>query len=173
MKLLQRKLWEISRKIYVIEFPFSKVVSLHSKVYYQFTKFTTGTFLEVQAFWYIVQGILNILDNVQEKLCYVVVFSKLQVFNYSLQPNLGCFKLWKIPEITGVWVSFLQKQVLTASLQNSCSKELFGKLQGRPASVCKKIPTLDVSLEIMQIMQKCSEHLCFQNTMNGCFRKLK
>ena len=93
LKLLQRKLWEISRKIYVIEFPFSKVVSLHSKVYYQFTKFTTGTFLEVQAFWYIVQGILNILDNVQEKLCYVVVFSKLQVFNYSLQPNLGCFKI--------------------------------------------------------------------------------
>ena len=45
-----------------------------------------------------------------------------------------------------LWSSFLLKQALTGSLQNSCSKELFRKFPGRPASVYKKNSTLDASL---------------------------
>ena len=51
--------------------------------------------------WGLFKGVLKILDNVQEKLCYVVPFNKFQVF--KLQPaTLPCMflKFWKIPEIT-------------------------------------------------------------------------
>ena len=47
--------------------------------------------------------------------------------------------------------------------QNSCSKELFRKVPGRPASVFKKGPTVDV---LQRSMQKLSEQLVFQN-ING------
>ena len=44
------------------------------------------------------------------------------------------------PEATS---SFLQKQVLTGSLQNNCSKQQL-KVPGRPASVLQKDFTIDV-----------------------------
>ena len=50
-----------------------------------------------------------------------------------------------------LWSSFLQKQALTG---NSISKEFFRKIPERPTNVLKKNPTLDVSLESMQSMQK-------------------
>ena len=50
----------------------------------------------------------------------------------------------KIPEITCQGIPFLQKQVLADSLQNSCSKWIFGKLPGRPTDVLKKDSTVDV-----------------------------
>ena len=65
-----------------------------------------------------------------------------------------------------LWSSFLQKQALTGSLQISCSKDPFRKIQGRPESGLKKNPTLDVTLDSMQSMQKFLEQLFFQNT-NG------
>ena len=50
-KLLHRKLLKISRKImYVIEFPFNKIVRVYSTAYYRLKKSTTDTFLELQAF---------------------------------------------------------------------------------------------------------------------------
>ena len=47
------------------------------------------------------KGVLKILENVQEKLCYGVLFSKLQVFKLQ-HPTLPCMllKFWKISEIT-------------------------------------------------------------------------
>ena len=36
--------------MYVIEFPFNKIVRLYSTVYYRLKKSTTDTFLELQAF---------------------------------------------------------------------------------------------------------------------------
>ena len=88
--------------MYVTEFPFSKIVRLHFTVHYQIKKSTI-------LFWScgLFKGVLKILDNVQEKLCYVVPFSKSQVF--KLQPSaLPCIflKFWKIPEITSA-VEFL------------------------------------------------------------------
>ena len=56
------------------------------------------------------------------------LYSKLQAFKLQ-PPALPCMFLnfWKISEI--------QKQALTCSLQNSCSKEVFGKVPGSPASL--------------------------------------
>ena len=47
------------------------------------------------------QGVLKILENVQEKLSYGVPFSKLQVIKLQ-PPALPCMflKFWKILEIT-------------------------------------------------------------------------
>ena len=36
--------------MYVIEFPFTKTVTVYYTAYYQQTKFTTDTFLELQVF---------------------------------------------------------------------------------------------------------------------------
>ena len=36
--------------MYVIEFPFTKIVRVYSTAYYQHKKSTTDTFLELQAF---------------------------------------------------------------------------------------------------------------------------
>ena len=36
--------------MYVIEFPFNKIVRLHSTAYYRIKKSTTDTFMELQAF---------------------------------------------------------------------------------------------------------------------------
>ena len=47
------------------------------------------------------QGVLKILENVQEKLCYGVTLSKLQVFRLQSLALPSVFvKFWKIPEIT-------------------------------------------------------------------------
>ena len=47
LKLLHRKPWKTSRKIYVIEFRFNKIVRLHSTACYRIKNSTTDTFLEV------------------------------------------------------------------------------------------------------------------------------
>ena len=47
------------------------------------------------------KGVLKILENVQEKLCYEVPLSKLQVFRLQPLALPSMFvKFWKIPEIT-------------------------------------------------------------------------
>ena len=81
--------------------------------------------------------------------------------NYSRQPDLACFKIsGKFLRQRVVWSSFLQKQALTGPLQNSCSREFFGKIiPGRTASALKKNSTLDVSLKSMQSMQTILEQL--------------
>ena len=58
-----------------------------------------------------------------------------------------------------LWSSFLQKQALIDSLQNSCSNKLFEKVPGRSASLLKKDSTLDVLLKSMQTFP---EQLFFQ-----------
>ena len=50
LKLLHQKLWKISRKMYVIDFPFNKVVRLHSTAYYRIERSTICTFLALQVF---------------------------------------------------------------------------------------------------------------------------
>ena len=62
--------------MYVIEFPFTKIVRVYSTAYYRLKKSTTDTFLELQVFYMS----LKILGNVQEKHCYGVPLGKLQVF---------------------------------------------------------------------------------------------
>ena len=77
--------------MYVIEFPFNKILrfilqpAIDLKIHY---RYFSG-----------VAGFLKILENVQEKLCYGVPFSKLQVFKLQ-PPDLPCMflKFWKIPE---------------------------------------------------------------------------
>ena len=156
--------------MYIIEFPFSKIIRLHSTVYYRIKLSTTNPFFGVAGFLKVFEN----LDNVQEKLCYVVPFSKLQVF--KLQPTtLPCMflKFWKIPEITCA-VEFLFTEAGANRFSTECcSEELFGKIPGRHASAYKKNSILDVSQESMQSVQKCLEQLFFQNRMDGCFRKLK
>ena len=47
------------------------------------------------------QGVLKILENVQEKLCYGVTLSKLKVFRLQPLALPSMFvKFWNIPEIT-------------------------------------------------------------------------
>ena len=47
------------------------------------------------------KGVLKMLENVQEKLCYGVTLSKLQVFRLQSLALPSVFvKFWKIPEIT-------------------------------------------------------------------------
>ena len=51
--------------------------------------------------WKLFKGVLKIWDNVQEKPCYVVPFSKLQVFKLQPATLPSMFlKFGKIPEIT-------------------------------------------------------------------------
>ena len=52
--------------MYVIEFPFNKIVRLYSTAYYRL-------------FWgcRLFKGVLKILENVQEKLCYGVLFKQI------------------------------------------------------------------------------------------------
>ena len=158
LKLLRRKLWKISRKLYVIEFSFKKIVRLHSTAYYRIKNPLQILFWSCRLF----KGVLKLLENLQEKSCDGVPFSKLQVF--KLQPlALPCMflKFWKIPEIRVLWSSFLQKQALTSSFRIAALKSFFGKIPGRSARVLKKNSTLYVSLERMQ---KFSGKLFFQNT---------
>ena len=70
--------------MYVIEFPFNKIVRLYSTAYYRL-------FWSCRHF----KGVLKILENVQEKLCYGVLFSKLQVFKLQ-SPTLPCMLLTEI-----------------------------------------------------------------------------
>ena len=51
LKLLHKKLWKISRKMYVIEFPFNKAVRLHSTAYYRIERSTICNFLALQVFY--------------------------------------------------------------------------------------------------------------------------
>ena len=84
--------------MYVIEFPFNKIVRLYSTAYYRLKKILYIYFSGVAEF---LKGVLKILENLQEKHCYGVSFCKLQVFKLQ-PPALPCifFKCWKIPEIT-------------------------------------------------------------------------
>ena len=83
--------------MYVIEFPFNKIVRLYSTAYYRLKYPLQILLWSCRLF----KGVLKILEKVQEKLCYGVPFSKLQ--DFKLQPTaIPCMflKFWKIPEIT-------------------------------------------------------------------------
>ena len=83
--------------MYVIEFPFKKIVRLYTTAYYRLKNPLQTFFWSCRLF----KGVLKILQNVQENLCYGVPFSKLQVFKLQ-PPALPCMfvKFCKIPEIT-------------------------------------------------------------------------
>ena len=78
------------------------------------------------------------------------LFSKFQA--YKLQPS--ALHVSKIPENSRdnvvLWNPFLQKQVRTGSLQNSCSEQLSEKL----TSVLKKVSNMDVLLRSFQNFSK-------------------
>ena len=74
-------------------------------------------------------------------------FSKLQAC--ELQPS--ALRVFKTPEITSHVVFCLHKQVLTGSLQNSCSKQQL-KLPEWPANAFKKRPTIGVLLSSFKSM---------------------
>ena len=87
-----------------------------------------------------------------------LLFSKFQA--YKLQPLALCvFKIL-------LWNSFLQKQVSTSSLQNSCSEQLFEKL----LSVLKKDSTLMFYWEVAKIF---GVTIFSETLMEGYFRKFK
>ena len=71
----------------------------------------------------------------------------------------------EITEVTSV-VKFLLTEASIKRLKSSlsCSKQLFGKVPGRPASTLKKDSTLDV---LLGNIQKFSDQLFFQNTENS------
>ena len=83
--------------MYVIEFPFNKIVRLYYTVHYRLKNPLQTFFWSCRIF----RGVFKILENVQEKLCCGVPFNKLQVFKLQ-PPALPCMflKFWKIPEIT-------------------------------------------------------------------------
>ena len=83
--------------MYVIEFPFNKIVRLYPTAYYRLKNPLQILFWSCRLF----KGVLKILENVEEKLCYGVPFSKFQVFKLQT-PALPCMflKFCKIPEIT-------------------------------------------------------------------------
>ena len=79
--------------MYAIEFPFNKIVRVYITAYY----------LLQLLFWScrFFKGVLKILENVQEKSCYGVPLSKLQIFRLEPLALPGILvKSWKIPEIT-------------------------------------------------------------------------
>ena len=83
--------------MHVIELPFNKIVRLYTTAYYRL-KNPLQTF-----FWScrLLKGVLKILENVQEKLCYGVPFCKLQVFKLQPPALPSMFlKFWKIPKTT-------------------------------------------------------------------------
>ena len=86
--------------MYVIEFPFNKIVRLYSTAYYRLKNPLQILFWGCRLF----KGVLKI---------YGVPFSKLQVFKLQ-PPTLPCMllKFWKIPEITCV-VEFLFTEAAT------------------------------------------------------------
>ena len=57
--------------MYVVEFPFNKIVRLYSTAYYRIKKSTTDTFLELKALEFLLANCKSL--------------------NYSLQPYLACF----------------------------------------------------------------------------------
>ena len=65
---------------------------------------------------------------------------------------------------------FTEASALKGSLQNSCSKQLFRNVTGRPASVLKKDSTLGI---LLGSMQEFSEQLFFQNTSGRMLPKFK
>ena len=69
---------------------------------------------------------------------------------------------WKTPDITSAMQFLLQGQVRASSIQNSYSKQLFGKLSSRLASVFKKDSMINF------LTGKFPEQL-----MDKCFRKFK
>ena len=83
--------------MYVIEFPFNKIVRLYSTAYYRL-------------FWgcRLFKGVLKILENVQEKLCY----GAFKVFKLQ-PPTLPCMLL---TEITCAVEFLFTETALTGSL---------------------------------------------------------
>ena len=61
----------------------------------------------------------------------------------------------------------LQKQAPIDSLQSTCSKQLFGKVPGRPASLFRKDSSLDVFREIMEKFSKQLFQIAFFQNTNG------
>ena len=90
-------------------------------------------------------------------------FLKVFLENYSIQPWVF-LKFQKMFEIMAAVNSFLEKQMLTGSLQNSCCRQLFGKLPGRSVSVLKKDFNMYVLLGSFQKN--------FRNTNGGEFLNL-
>ena len=91
------------------------------------------------------------LKNVQEKLCNEVSLCNILQITVS---SPACFKILENFEITSTVEFLIKKQVLSGSLENSNSKQLFGKLPGRSSSVLKKGFTLDVLLGSLQILSR-------------------
>ena len=106
--------------MYVIEFPFTKTarVFLHPTI-------DLKNPLQI-LFWSfrLFKGVLKILENVQEKLCYGVPLSKLQVFRLQPLALPSMFvKFWKISEITCT-VEFIFTEAGTIRFSNrDLSKE--------------------------------------------------
>ena len=66
-----------------------------------------------------VKGVLKLTENFQEMISNGVPFLLVTVQPYKLQPS--AVRVFKTPEIMSPVESFLQKQMLTCSLQNSRS----------------------------------------------------
>ena len=81
------------------------------------------------------------------------LISKIQLSAFCI------FKILKIPEITStVKYTFLPKQVLTDSVQSSCSNHLFRKPPGKPTNVLKKESTVDVTPQCLKLQYEYCEH---------------
>ena len=78
------------------------------------------------------------------------------------------FELWKFPEITPLWSSFLQNQGLTCSLENNPSKQAFlENLREDPEKVFKKDSAIDA---LLGGFQKFQEQLLYQS-IKGQFKQ--
>ena len=102
--------------MYVIEFPFNKIVRLYFTAYYRLKNPLQILFWGCRLF----KGNLKILENVQEKLPYGVPFRKLQVFKLQ-PPALPCMflKFWKIPENVCCGVPFYKSRSWQVLYQGS------------------------------------------------------
>ena len=81
--------------MYVIDFILQPTIDLKSPL--QMLLWSCGFF----------KGVLKILENVQEKLCYGVPLSKLQVCRLQTLALPSMFvKFWRIPEISCCGVHF-------------------------------------------------------------------
>ena len=94
--------------------------------------------------------------SLMENFIFLCNVSKLNAKNYSFQPCASP-NFRKIPGIlSAVYFLILQKQALADSLRNSCSKQLYGKIPGRSASVLKMDSKMDV---LLGSFRKFSEQL--------------
>ena len=80
--------------MYVIEFPFNKIVRVYSTAYYRLKKSTTDTFLELQAFCWSFKN----FGKCPGKTLLWSSFKQIASFHLAL-PSMFV-KFWKIPEIT-------------------------------------------------------------------------